>query len=84
MTTPKCDLIDTVRDACADTLRLPLAQVQPDAHLIDDLQVDSLFLVQLTIALEERFNIQIDEQEMSAVRTVRDLADHVAAKIAAV
>ena len=83
MTNPKSDVIETVREICAGTLRVPLADVHPGANLIDDLQVDSLFLVQLAIALEERFNIQIDEEEMSSVRTVQDIADHIAGKIAA-
>ena len=83
MTNPKSDVIDTVREICAGTLRVPLADVHPGANLIDDLQVDSLFLVQLAIALEERFDIQIDEEEMSTVRTVQDIADHIAGKIAA-
>jgi acyl carrier protein len=83
MTNPQSNVIDTVRDVCAGTLRLPLTKVQPDAQLIEDLQVDSLFLVQLAIALEERFNIQIDEAEMAGVVTVRDLADRIAIKIAA-
>jgi acyl carrier protein len=83
MTTPEFNLIDAVRDVCAGTLRLPLAVVHPEARLIDDLEVDSLFLVQLAIALEERFNIQIEEADMSEVKTIRDLADHIAVKIAA-
>lgn len=83
MTHSKSDLIDTVRGIFAETLRLPLADVHPGALLIEDLQVDSLFLSQLAIALEERFNIRLDEDEMSSVTTVQGVADHIAGKISA-
>ena len=83
MTHSRSEVIDAVREIFAGTLRVPLADVHPGALLIEDLQVDSLFLSQLAIALEERFNIQIDEEEMSSVRTVQDVADHIAGKIAA-
>ena len=81
MTHSKSEVLDAVREIFAGTLRVPLADVHPGALLIEDLQVDSLFLSQLAIALEERFNIQIDEDEMSSVRTVGDVADHIAGKI---
>jgi acyl carrier protein len=83
MTHSKSEVIDAVREVFAGTLRVPLADVQPAALIIEDLQVDSLFLSQLAIALEEKFNIQIDEDEMSSVRTVQDVADHIAGKISA-
>jgi acyl carrier protein len=83
MTHSKSEVIDAVREIFAGTLRVPLADVHPAALIIEDLQVDSLFLSQLAIALEEKFTIQIDEDEMSSVRTVQDVADHIAGKISA-
>ena len=79
----KSEVLDAVREICAGTLRVPLADVHPGALLIEDLQVDSLFLSQLAIALEEKFNIQLDEDQMSTVLTVQDVADHIAGKISA-
>jgi acyl carrier protein len=83
MTHSKSEVIDAVREICARTLRVPLAHVHPGALLVEDLQVDSLFINELAIALEERFNIQFDEEEMSSLRTVQDVADHIAGKISA-
>ena len=83
MTHSNSEVIDAVREIFARTLRVPLANLHPGALLIEDLQVDSLFLSELAIALEERFNIRIDEDEMSSVRTVQDVADHIAGKISA-
>ena len=83
MTHSNSEVLDAVREVFAGTLRVPLANVHPGALLIEDLQVDSLFLSELAIALEERFSIRIDEDEMSSVRTVQDVADHIAVKISA-
>ena len=83
MTHSKSDVIEAVREIFAGTLRVPLADVRPGSNIIEDLQVDSLFLSQLAIALEERFNIQLDEDEMAAVTTVQGVADHIAGKISA-
>jgi acyl carrier protein len=83
MTHSNSEVLDAVREICAATLRVPLADLHPGARLIEDLQVDSLFLSELAIALEERFNIQIEEEDMSSVKTVQDVADHIAGKISA-
>lgn len=65
----------------ADQLRQPLDQVTPDAHLIDDLDADSLDIVDLTIAVEEDFStdeiqLEIPEEDASEIRTVQNLIDY--------
>ena len=46
--------------------------VEPSMHLIDDLDLDSIDLVDLAVSLEERSGIKLDEDELKAVRTVED------------
>lgn len=62
----------------ADQLRQPLDKVTADAHLIDDLEADSLDIVDLTIAVEEEFStdeiqLEIPEEDAAEIRTVQDL-----------
>ena len=62
----------------ADQLRQPLENVTADAHLIDDLDADSLDIVDLTIAVEEEFStdeiqLEIPEEDAAEIRTVQDL-----------
>lgn len=77
------EIVDGVRQVCAETLRVSEERIQPESRLIEDLEVDSLFIVQLSIALEERFGIEVPEDELPGVQTVRDLCDFVAAKVEA-
>ena len=61
--------------------------IQPDsielsAHLIDDLDLDSIDLVDLAVSLEEARGIKLDEDELKSVRTVGDAANAVRAALA--
>ena len=46
------------------------AKVTPDASFADDLDADSLDLVELVMALEEEFGIEVPEEELENVKTV--------------
>src|SRR5947199_10414900 len=62
--------------ACAvDVLQVPAEKVTPDARFGDDLDADSLDLVELVMALEESFDITVDESELEGIETV-DQAFH--------
>lgn len=74
-------LLDRVRQLVADQLRQPLEQVTAEAHLLDDLDADSLDIVDLTIAVEEEFStdeiqLEIPEDDAAEIRTVQDLIDY--------
>ncbi len=77
------DLQSRICQLVADQLRQPPEKVTPDAHLIDDLDADSLDIVDLTIAVEEEFSsaenqLEIPEEDAAEIRTVRDLLDYLA------
>ncbi len=74
-------LLARVSQLVADQLRQPLERVTVDAHLIDDLEADSLDIVDLTIAVEEEFStddiqLEIPEDDAADIRTVKDLLDY--------
>ncbi|MCY3567493.1 MAG: acyl carrier protein [Chloroflexi bacterium] len=76
-------LLARVSQLVADQLRQPLDKVTADAHLIDDLEADSLDIVDLTIAVEEEFStgdiqLEIPEEDAAEIRTVQDLLDYLA------
>ncbi len=52
-------------------------RVQLDARLVDDLGADSLSLVQLTLALEATFELEIPDEDVSALLTVEDVHRYV-------
>ena len=67
----------------ADQLRQPVEKVTPEANLIEDLDADSLDIVDLTIAVEEEFStdeieLEIPEEDAADIRTVQNLLDYLA------
>lgn len=58
------------RTCAVDVLQVPAEKVTPDARFADDLDADSLDLVELVMALEESFDITVDESELEGVETV--------------
>ena len=56
-------------------------EVQPDDDLTRDLELDSLTLATLAVALEDRFNIVLAEEDAARVRTIADLCGLVARRV---
>ena len=68
--------------ACAvEVLSVPEEKVTPEARFGDDLDADSLDLVELVMELEERFDIQVPEEDLENVLTVGNAVDLVMAKV---
>jgi acyl carrier protein len=83
-TTPLEALFQEVCRIIADTLQRPVAEVPLSADLERGLGVDSLAMIEIGIALEERFRIAMPDMDSPAcahLRTVEDLARLVAAQL---
>ena len=51
--------------------------VSPDKNFIDDLDVDSLSMVEVVVAAEERFDVKIPDDEVKNLKTVRDAVTYI-------
>ena len=60
----------TFRKAAVEVLRVPEDKVVPEATFADDLEADSLDLVEFVMKLEEDFDVEIDESELEGVTKV--------------
>ena len=60
----------------ADQLQIDEEQVKPDASFMDDLGADSLDTVELIMALEEEFDIEIPDSEAEKIRTVQQALEY--------
>ena len=58
-------------------LQLGLKEVHPEHYLIEELGADSADVVNIIAAIEEKYNIFIDEEELINIRTVTDLHNQV-------
>jgi len=70
-----------VRKVLAEQLAVDETQVVPEARFAEDLNADSLDLVEAVLALEEEWNIEIPEEEMDGVKTVGAAINLVASKL---
>ncbi len=73
----------TLKQAAAEVLSVDESAVTEDASFKDDLDADSLDLVELVMALEERLDISVPEEDLEGVETVGQALDVVAGKVSA-
>ena len=67
---------ERLKDIIADQLSVSKEEVVPEASFIDDLNADSLDLVELIMSLEEQFNVKISDEDAEKIRTVQDAMDY--------
>ena len=70
-----------LRTVTIDVLELRDDQLVPHAHFADDLGADSLDLVELVEALEEEFEVRIDDEELAEIGTVAEAYDLLSSKL---
>ncbi|HVM10290.1 MAG TPA: acyl carrier protein [Acidimicrobiales bacterium] len=73
----------TLKSAAAEVLGVDESQVTEDARFKDDLDADSLDLVELVMALEERLDVSVPEEELEGIETVGQALDLIAGKVSA-
>ena len=71
------DLEQTIRTLVAQQLDVDAAQVTMEARFLDDLGADSLDLVELVMAIEEEFEVEIPDEEAEKIVTVGDAVAYV-------
>lgn len=71
------EVIEAVRQVFVDSFELPPEKLVPEANIFMDLGIDSLDLVDLVVALQKRFNVQVrNDERVRSVRTLQDLYDY--------
>ena len=68
---------DKVRQIIVEQLGVDEGEVTPNASFVDDLGADSLDTVELVMAFEEAFDIEIPDEDAEKIRTVQDAIDYV-------
>ncbi len=71
------EVFEKVKKIIVEQLGVTETAVTMDASFIDDLGADSLDIVELIMALEEEFNIEIPDSDAEKVVTVRDVVDYI-------
>ncbi|MBD2206303.1 acyl carrier protein [Calothrix sp. FACHB-1219] len=73
----EAEVFDKVKTVVVDQLGVEPEKVTPGATFIDDLGADSLDIVELVMAFEEEFDIEIPDEEAEKILTVGDAVKHI-------
>jgi acyl carrier protein len=72
-------VFEKVKQIIADKLSLEEDEITMEASFIDDLGADSLDLVELIMALEDEFDMEIPDEEVENITTVADVVEYIKA-----
>lgn len=72
---------EKIRGIICDQLQVDEDEVTPGASLRDDLGADSLDMVELTMVVEEDFDIEISNEDADKIKTVQDVYDYIAKRV---
>jgi acyl carrier protein len=77
----EADNFERFKKCAVEVLAVEADQVTKEARFADDLDADSLDLVELVMALEEEFDVSVDEEELEGIETVGAAYDLIVAKL---
>ena len=73
-------MFEEIRKAIAQQLNIPEERITEASRLIDDLKADSLDVVELVMGLEERYGIEIHDEDLPSIKTVGDIIRYIESK----
>ena len=73
-------MLDKIKSIVVDQLGVDEGQVTEDASFVDDLGADSLDTVELIMAFEEEFDIEIPDEDAQKIKTVKDVIEYIESK----
>jgi len=74
------DIAEKVKEIVCQQLDVDAAEVKEETSFVDDLGADSLAVVELVLALEEAFEIDIPDEDTEKIRTFKDAVSYITAK----
>jgi acyl carrier protein len=71
------ELVQKIKQIIVEQLSVEEAKVKPEASFTEDLGADSLDVVELVMAFEQAFNIEISDESAGKIKTVGDVISHI-------
>ena len=73
-------MFEKIKAIVVEQLGVKADKVVPEASIIEDLGADSLDVVELVMALEEKFGIEIADEDAEKIHTIQDIIDYIESK----
>ena len=77
----RAEIIKTVNEFLIDEFEIEESALGPDAHLIDDLGIESLDFVDIVVTIEKEFGFKVKREEITDVRTLNDLYAYIEKRV---
>jgi acyl carrier protein len=74
------DTLEQVKAVVSDKLGAEIGEITEDTRFQEDLEADSLDLVELIMALEDEYSIQISDEEAQEIRSIKDAVTYIEAQ----
>ena len=71
------DIEAKVKEILAEQLGVDEVEIKPESHLVDDLGGDSLDLVELIMAFEEEYGVEISDEDADKIKKVQDVLTYI-------
>ncbi|MFC0843784.1 acyl carrier protein [Streptomyces noboritoensis] len=72
------DILNTLATIVEEVTGIDPAEVTTEKSFTDDLDVDSLSMVEITVVLEDRFEVKVPDDQVAELRTVGDAVNYIA------
>ncbi len=82
MPTPE-EIATTVKEIFHKTLKIDVEKIEPGTDLKDDLNLDSLDMIEVVYEVEDHFDVQIPEESIKEIRTFQQVVDGLSEALAA-
>jgi len=73
----RVDVLEKVKEIVAERLGVDQDEIEPGSSFVDDLGADSLDVVELVMAFEEEFDLEIPDEDVEQIATVQDAVNYI-------
>lgn len=70
-------IFETIQEIIAKQLHIEIDEISMDSHLKNDLNADSIDAVDIIMALEDRFDIEFDDEDLEKLETIEDVVEYI-------
>ncbi|CEG93117.1 Acyl carrier protein [Propionibacterium freudenreichii] len=71
------EILSKIAEIVNDVAGVPVEDVKPEKSFVDDLDIDSLSMVEIVYSLQEAFSVDIPDDDVKSLRTVQDAVDYI-------